>query len=396
MLLLLFLSSLYLCLAEETTALDGPLIRDSPSSNLEDNLFVGKIRSFIKELKECRASNKELIMEMLNIRGDIEDIKEHIKRNNEKISEVKRDLEDDVRKVNSTVTNNVENIVELSEHMKTTEARISEVQTSVTQLAEELTDHRKDVSMAEFVTSIAESISDINVTVASNSDQIASLKEYSVRNDESLVARITSVKEIGDINQEKISQVQASVNLLSKDVTNITDKVSRIENEVDNLDDGIESLAQTFMNVKANVKGNSANITDLSADVIYLTSSNQKQEILIDNNMQRLNDISKQAKRANTNVDIIPETPQNDISKPCSTLDGTACVFPFTFDGVEYYQCTYKNSPVPWCATKLDTTGTVFTWGNCANTQTSACPVEDLTKPACTAVSGSACIFPFG
>merc|ERR1712110_990631 len=85
------------------------------------------------------------------------------------------------------------------------------------------------------------------------------------------------------------------------------------------------------------------------------------------------------------------------VPNPCSTLQGTACVFPFTYDGVEYYQCTYKNSPTPWCATKLDPNGTVIVnnWGDCANTQTSACPVEDLTKPTCTAVSGSACVFPF-
>merc|ERR1712110_1340619 len=85
------------------------------------------------------------------------------------------------------------------------------------------------------------------------------------------------------------------------------------------------------------------------------------------------------------------------VPNPCSTLQGTACVFPFTYDGVEYYQCTYKNSPTTWCATKLDPNGTVIVnnWGDCANTQTSACPVEDLTKPTCTAVSGSACVFPF-
>merc|ERR1711971_328646 len=85
------------------------------------------------------------------------------------------------------------------------------------------------------------------------------------------------------------------------------------------------------------------------------------------------------------------------VPNPCSTLEGTTCVFPFTYDGVEYYQCTYKNSPTPWCATKLDPNGTVIVnnWGDCANTQTSACPVEDLTKPVCTAVSGSACVFPF-
>ena len=71
MLLLLFLSSLSFCLAQETTALAGPLIRDSPSRNIEDNLFVGKIRSFIKELNECRTNNKELIMEMSNNRKHI-------------------------------------------------------------------------------------------------------------------------------------------------------------------------------------------------------------------------------------------------------------------------------------------------------------------------------------
>merc|ERR1711915_276708 len=61
------------------------------------------------------------------------------------------------------------------------------------------------------------------------------------------------------------------------------------------------------------------------------------------------------------------------------------------------YQCTYASSPTPWCATKVDANGTVITnnWGDCANTQTSACPVEDLTKPSCTAISGESCVFPF-
>ena len=234
-------------------------------------------------------------MEMSNIRGDIEDIKEHIKRNNEKISEVQRVLEDDVQKVNFTVTNNVEEIVEINDHMGANEAKIAKVQTSVTLLAEELADHMKNVSMAELFNSLTDSISDVNVTATSNSDQIASLKEYSVRNDESLVTRITSVKEIGDMNQEKISQVQASVNLLSNDVTNITEDVSRVANEVNNLNDSIESLAQTFLNVKTSIKGNSDNITEVSEDVSSLTISNQMQDIVIANNMQRLNEISKQA-----------------------------------------------------------------------------------------------------
>merc|ERR1712107_923753 len=79
------------------------------------------------------------------------------------------------------------------------------------------------------------------------------------------------------------------------------------------------------------------------------------------------------------------------------TQDNTVCVFPFKYEDKEYYQCTYANSPTPWCATKVDPNGTVAinNWGDCANTQTSACPVEDLTKPSCTALSGAACVFPF-
>ena len=62
---------------------------------------------------------------------------------------------------------------------------------------------------------------DANVTLERNSEQIANLKEYAVKNDESLSARITIVEEIGDMNQKKISQVQELVNLLSTNFTNI-------------------------------------------------------------------------------------------------------------------------------------------------------------------------------
>ena len=38
---------------------------------------------------------------------------------------------------------------------------------------------------------------------------------------------------------------------------------------------------------------------------------------------------------------------------------------------VEYYQCTYADSPVPWCATGTDSTGTVIPnqWGDCVVSQ---------------------------
>merc|ERR1719384_2906495 len=60
------------------------------------------------------------------------------------------------------------------------------------------------------------------------------------------------------------------------------------------------------------------------------------------------------------------------VPKPCLTTAGDTCVFPFSYLGVEYYQCTYTrcvtslvitdfimkyflcSSPTPWCATKVD------------------------------------------
>ena len=85
------------------------------------------------------------------------------------------------------------------------------------------------------------------------------------------------------------------------------------------------------------------------------------------------------------------------VPNPCLTTQGTVCVFPFTYQSVEYYQCTYASSPTPWCATKVDNNGTVITnnWGDCQNSQLSSCPAESLTSPSCTATTGAPCLFPF-
>ena len=50
---------------------------------------------------------------------------------------------------------------------------------------------------------------------------------------------------------------------------------------------------------------------------------------------------------------------------------------------VEYYQCTYADSPVPWCATGTDSTGTVIPnqWGDCVVSQVTSWPIPLSTIP---------------
>merc|ERR1711963_141941 len=89
------------------------------------------------------------------------------------------------------------------------------------------------------------------------------------------------------------------------------------------------------------------------------------------------------------------------VPNPCLTLSGTRCVFPFKYQGVEYYRCTFDDSPVPWCATSVDSNGTVVTnsWGDCDNTALSSCPADSISTPSCTTSGGpkdnTACVFPF-
>merc|ERR1712013_277016 len=93
--------------------------------------------------------------------------------------------------------------------------------------------------------------------------------------------------------------------------------------------------------------------------------------------------------------------PSVRIPNPCNTQEGTQCVFPFTYLGVEYYKCTYAASPVPWCATMVDSNGTVVTnkWGDCSNSALSSCPVESIDVPFCVTQGGPQdnmpCVFPF-
>merc|ERR1711936_953072 len=48
---------------------------------------------------------------------------------------------------------------------------------------------------------------------------------------------------------------------------------------------------------------------------------------------------------------------QQRVPNSCSTTTGSPCVFPFTYGGVEHRQCTYADSPLPWCATATQADG---------------------------------------
>merc|ERR1712038_1381571 len=94
----------------------------------------------------------------------------------------------------------------------------------------------------------------------------------------------------------------------------------------------------------------------------------------------------------------LPSTARLDqrIPNSCSTLAGDSCVFPFSYKGVEYYKCTYADSPIPWCATQVSSSGEVVTnkWGDCSSSATSSCPSETIATPSCTTTQGQ-CVFPF-
>merc|ERR1711862_304840 len=50
----------------------------------------------------------------------------------------------------------------------------------------------------------------------------------------------------------------------------------------------------------------------------------------------------------------IPLLVQDRVPNPCLTKANDTCIFPFKYNGVEYYRCTYADSPTPWCATMVD------------------------------------------
>merc|ERR1712107_927054 len=93
----------------------------------------------------------------------------------------------------------------------------------------------------------------------------------------------------------------------------------------------------------------------------------------------------------------LPLLVQDRVPNPCLTKANDTCIFPFTYNGVEYYRCTYADSPTPWCAPMVDPNNTWVTnrWGDCSTSQFSNCPEDTPDLPSCTAESGASYAFPF-
>merc|ERR1711953_1285069 len=88
---------------------------------------------------------------------------------------------------------------------------------------------------------------------------------------------------------------------------------------------------------------------------------------------------------------------QQRVPNTCSTTTGSSCVFPFTYGGLQYHQCTYADSPLPWCATATQADGSVITnsWGDCdVSSSSTFCQAESLVLSSCSTPAGD-CVFPF-
>ena len=38
----------------------------------------------------------------------------------------------------------------------------------------------------------------------------------------------------------------------------------------------------------------------------------------------------------------------------CKTDHNEPCVFPFIYEGIKYFDCTYAKYQAPWCSTRVD------------------------------------------
>ena len=139
------------------------------------------------------------------------------------------------------------------------------------------------------VTSLSSTVSDVSDAVESNSDEI-------LHNNE----RISSVSSTVTLNTKHIDDNCESIMSNTDSITNVAASLKdEISNASNVLSDEISTLTESISDVNSKVEDNSAKITSVSEnvaslteDVASLTSSDEKQEIKIEDNIQRLDTLS--------------------------------------------------------------------------------------------------------
>ncbi|KAG7177564.1 von Willebrand factor D and EGF domain-containing protein-like, partial [Homarus americanus] len=120
-------------------------------------------------------------------------------------------------------------------------------------------------------------------------------------------------------------------------------------------------------------------------------------------------------KQVNTQNTLNKEVVLFDLGYQHTTLTktGKLCMFPFMYDGEQYYTCIQRGHKALWCATNVDTNGTILKDDFCINSYYLDQGVRDLELapayvPSFTtkefyirsmrlvrALSGNRCVFPF-
>ena len=79
-----------------------------------------------------------------------------------------------------------------------------------------------------------------------------------------------------------------------------------------------------------------------------------------------------------------------------STTTADGCVFPFSYLGVTYLECTSAGASSPWCATSVNNNGNYITWQYCESSYGNSGETDTTTESASTSnqitFSGEYCV----
>ena len=81
---------------------------------------------------------------------------------------------------------------------------------------------------------------------------------------------------------------------------------------------------------------------------------------------------------------IIPSSVECLTKNDDSPNPETPCHFPFTYEGITYFECTEKKWDQLWCSTEVDNSGNFVSgkWGNCGNGCEAGKKFSNLSKLA--------------